>query len=155
MWQWVSHQHSMKGISNIIQIHDRKYINIKTRQDPTTHTSSSWICTKLCISGTKKYMKSTHHIPHIEDDWRMGCCAVGSEITITIMVSKGVKSTTHSLETDTCNFTSKSDQKIESSNGKSECAIRFVALNGAKLTIHFLHSNEVKILGKKESFRFP
>ena len=71
-----------------------------------TRSHDSYINRDLYITN---YMKSTHHIPHAEDGWRMRCSATGSKITITIVVSKGVKLTAHSIKANTCNFTSKSD----------------------------------------------
>ena len=81
----------------------------------------------------------------------MDAAVVGSENTITIMASRGVKSTAHLLKTDTCNFTSKTDRKIENLDEKSEYSIRFVTSISVETTVHFLNSDKVNIWGKNES----
>ena len=76
----------------------------------------------------------TLYIPHIlelsvEKDDKLLDLDVPSTVASNIL-----KTTTHTLNRDTCNSTLKSGQKMEWSNRKFEYNIRFVALNSAKST---------------------
>lgn len=158
---WVSHQHDNKGTSNKAwqKVHptndyaSHKVGTMRQVRNKIPHqTSNRDLCSTM--HSKKKYMNILH-IPHIlgpseEKDVKLLKLVVPS-----ISLCRISWNDYSHVECWHLHSTLKSGRKMKWSNGKSECTIRFVALDSARSTIKFMNYEKMTIWGLRNLLDSP